>query len=163
MKARLSYYAMGDLVDISLARTLRELVIVALRVLNRMPRPICWVAGPITSGRTGQEENRKRLRDTILRLKVQGKATFNYLPLQKRAMRILRGNGGVALSAAEESRFQERLRDELYAPIFQSGRIDELYLVPRFTGSLNARWMRKFALTHRGMKIKYVPEGFVSK
>ena len=163
MKAKISYYAVDDLVDISNARTLTELVRIALIVLFRMPSPIYWVAGPITSGSRTSKENRCRLHDTILFFKIGKITTLNYLPLQKQAVKILRQEfGDRKLSKMEDYGLQERLRDELYVPIFRSGKIDALCIMPESKMSLNVQWMRGF-FHASGILIKLIPERLIPK
>ncbi len=163
MKKPLSYYGEDDLIDISNAQTLEELVRIALTVLSRMPKPVFWVAGPITSGSRTNEENRKRLRDTIERFKIKGVTVINHLLLQKQATKILKREFGYRkLSKMEEYKLQERLRDKLYAPIFQSGKIDTLCLMPSSERSLNVQWKLGFAHA-KGIPIKSIPEELVPK
>jgi len=148
---KISYYTVDDLADIAEAKTLEKLVVIAITVLSRMPEPIYWVAGPITSGPLSVKENKKRLRDTIERFKIKGLTTLNYLPLRKQAIKILQGQFK-----------QEKLRDKLYAPIFQSGKIEGLCVMPHSEMSLNVQWMRGF-FHASGMTIKKIPERLVPK
>ncbi len=155
MKTKISYYTPEDIVGISEARTVEDLTRIALVVLSRMPKPVYWVAGPITSGQRTARENRKRLRDTILCLKIKGITTLNYLPLQKQATKILRRE-------FEDVKLQEKLRDKLYAPIFRSGKIDGLCVMPQSEKSLNVQWMRGFVHAS-GISVKFIPEKLVPK
>ncbi len=146
-----------DFIRIRSSKTLEELVVIALEVMRRMPPPISWVSGPITSGGRTPEENRRRLKSVILNLKRNGEAVFNYLPFEKQAEKILRrqfGKGrlpGVA---------QHKLLNEFYAPVFGSGYIKKLRLLPRWDSSCNAMWKHAFAKA-RGIPIVYVPKELV--
>jgi hypothetical protein len=62
----------------------------------------------------------------------------------------------------QEHQLQERLRDELYAPIFESGKINELRIMPQSGASFNVQWMRGFA-RGKGITIKHIPEELVPK
>lgn len=148
------YITDRELADLAIARTVGEVAEIALAVLERMPQPVRWVAGPITSGERTPEENRKRLHRTILQYKEVGAITFNYLPFQRQALKIL--------SRAKLENAQERLRDELYAPIFRSGRIAELRIMPNSDASLNVHWMWGFA-SAEGIPIKFIPRELISK
>lgn len=160
---KIIYYELNDLAGVAVAKTIKELISIAFIVLSRMPQPVCWIAGPITSGKRKQEKNRERLRDTICLLKMEGATVFNYLPLQQRAMKILRKEfGDRQPTDAEEYGLQERLRDELYAPIFRSGMIHMLLLMPQSETSLNVHWMRGFAHAV-GIPVKCIPEKIVPK
>ena len=163
MEAKISYYEKSDLISISKAKTLEELVEIGLKVLYRMPRPVYWIAGPITSGPRTEKQNRKRLRNTITYFKMREVTTLNYLPLQKQAVKILEKEwDGRIVSKREEYRLQEKLRDSLYAPIFRSGKIDGLCVMPDSEMSLNVHWIRGFA-HGRGISVKRIPEKLVPK
>lgn len=160
---KISYFTPDDVASIAGTKTIEELVRIVLDVLARMPKPVYWVAGPITSGPLTEKTNRRRLHKTIMELKMEGAAVLNHLPLQAKAMNILRReSGGRHLSKAEEHKLQERLRDEFYAPIFQSGKIGALCLMPNSEGSLNVQWKRGFA-HGRGIPVKKIPEKLVPK
>ena len=163
MRKTMNYFSPDDIDDIAAAEKIEELVSIALSVLDRMPKPVCWVGGPMTTGLRTNEDNKERLRQTILRFKEQGATVFNYLPLQKKAMDILRREfGDEQLLRDQEHQLQERLRDELYAPIFESGKINELRIMPQSGASFNVQWMRGFA-RGKGITIKLIPEELVPK
>jgi len=151
---KMNYLTDDEQAALMVARTMGEIVEIALAVLERMPQPVRWVAGPLTSGRRTAEENRKRLHRTIFHYKEIGATTFNYLPFQRRAMQIA--------SKVQEGGIQERLRDELYAPIFRSGKIAELRIMPGSDASLNVHWMRGFA-SAKGIPIRFIPTELVPK
>ena len=68
---------------------------------------------------------------TILDMKIEGAAAFNYLPLLVQAMNILRrGMGDRTLSRAEEYALQLQLCEEFHAPIFRSQMIDVVCVLP---------------------------------
>jgi len=154
---RLSYLTPGDLIDIADAKGLEELVTIALDVFRRMPKPVTWVAGPISSGGRTPEENRRRLKAVIIRLKMNGETVFNYLPFEKQAEKILRkqfGDGRLPEAA------QRKLLHEFYEPIFRSGYIKKLRLLPRWDRSCNAMWKYAFARAI-GITVVYIPKEIV--
>lgn len=157
---RLSYLTTADIDKLWATMTIAEVVEIALDVLGRMPQPVRWVAGPLTSGRRTPAENRTRLHRMILHYKEENWATFNYLPFQRRAMQILRRRAKGHLSKDDEQQLQEALRDELYAPIFKSGMIAKLYIMPNAGASLNVHWMRGFACA-RNIPTWLIPEELV--
>jgi len=155
---KMSYLRKKDLEYIRTAITLDQLVEKAVEVLDRMPKPVRWIAGPLTSGSRSPAENRERLHCAILRYKVRGVPTFNYLPFERRAKDILEWEAGrgANLSDGQSLKVQERLRDEFYAPIFASGLIGELRIMPGSYASLNVQWMRGYAKA-KGMHIRMIP------
>lgn len=159
---RLVYLTISDLDRMVVARDIEELAAIAIEVLRRLPQPVCWVAGPITSGGRKPEENRRRLSALIFRLKNLGISAFEYVPFQKQAMKLLKREFGKEdLSLGEQRQLQEQLRDRLYVPIFQSGLIAEVRLMPQSESSLNAQWMRGFARCQK-IPIIHVAEEIVA-
>lgn len=154
----MSYLNKVDLEYIRRAVTLNQLVKKAIEVLGRMPKPIRWVAGPLTSGSCSPAENRKRLHCTILRYKVHGIPTFNYLVFERRAKEILEWEivRGMDLTERQRLKVQERLRDEFYAPIFASGLIGELRIMPDSHASFNVQWIRGYAKA-KGIPMRVIP------
>ncbi len=158
-----TYLTDDEKAKLSVARTIGELVEIGLAMLERMPQPVRWVAGPLTSGKRTPQENRRRLNLTIFRSKEVGATTFNYLPFQRRAMQILHQElRGCILTRGEERKLQEQLRDELYVPFFESGKITELCIMPDSEESLNVHWMWGFA-SARHIPRKFIPEHLVPK
>ena len=149
---------MEDIEYIRTAITLGQLARKAIEILGRMPKPIRWVAGPLTSGTRPPSENRERLHRTILQYKVRGTTTFNYLPFERRAKEILKWetSRGMELTKRQRLKTQERLRDEFYAPIFASGLIGELRIMPGSDASLNVQWMKGYAKA-KGINVKEIP------
>jgi hypothetical protein len=160
---KMSYLTNADLGDLQMATTVGDVVKVALVVIDRMPRPIRIVVGPITSGRRTPKENRERLHRTILRYKTSGVTTFNHLPFQRRAMQVLRqALGEGQLSEAEKILLQEQLRDQFYAPLIKSEKIGEVRIMPGSDASLNVHWIRVFA-QKESISIRFIPEELVPK
>ncbi len=159
---RISYLQMKDVEYIRTAVTLKQLAKRAIEVLGRMPKPVRWVAGPLTSGSLSPSENRKRLHRAILRYKVRGTITFNYLPFERRAREILEWetSRGMDFTDRQRLKVQERLRDEFYAPIFASGLVGELRIMPDSDASLNVQWMKGYAKA-KGIGVKDIPPDLV--
>ncbi len=160
---KMIYLSRDDIEFIRNAMSLRQLAGKAIEVMTRMPGPIRWVAGPLTSGTMSPAKNRERLHRTILHYKVRGVPTFNYLPFERRARAILQWEigRGSNLSRKQHLRLQERLRDGFYAPIFASGFVGELRIMPGSDESLNVQWMRGYANAKR-IPTKDISEDLVS-
>jgi hypothetical protein len=160
-KKKMCYLTGANIADVSLAKTLEKLVRLAVGVMMRMPQPVAWVGGPISSGPLTYAENRARMRAVVVSLKKEGVTVFNHLPFEKRAEQLLAEefkksvNGGRLPVQA-----QRELRDDFYVPIFTSGRVRILYLLPDWPFSLNALWQNKFA-EEAGIPVIRVPEDFV--
>jgi hypothetical protein len=162
-KVKMSYITNADLGDLELARTVDDVLKVALTVIERMPKPVRCVIGSLTSGRRTPEENRERLHRVILRYKEGGVATFNHLPFQRRAMQILsREFGGGQLSDSQKMLLQERLRDEFYEPFLKSGKVGQLHIMPGSEASLNVYFMWMFA-TKNKIPVRFIPAELVPK
>ena len=189
---KMSYMTKEDAESLALKRTMPEVFAFAIEVLDRMPQPVRWIAGPITSGTRTAKENRLRLRDTIFSYRENGIVAFNYLPFRVRAMQILSrepvektvwdltkkrsSQSLVWLSKTfhlhwlfgdrffedEDVILQQRLLEELYLPLFKSGKIRKLLIMPGSEASLNVQGLRSFAIAE-DIPIGIIPERLIPK
>lgn len=138
-----------DLEDIRGGQTFEELLVVAKRVIERIPDPAFMVCGPITTGGTGsQMVNVAILASAIAALRAEGKNVFNQLIFEEAMMRI-----------KETPYYRDGLQllEIFYRPLFEGGRFRKFYFVPRWQSSFGARWEHKEA-ERLGIEIVYIPE-----
>lgn len=172
--ARMSYLKFEDARVLMQATSISEVLSVAQEVIGRMPTPIRWIGGPLTSGTNPHEVNRANIHRAILWSKEQGISTFNYLifqkhvlhiarrdfwkrlPLRERVKRRIKHRGRRFLSTEEEYGCQRRLLEEFYTPLFKQAMIGELWLLSGWYASLNAWHLRRFCLEH-GIRVYEVP------
>ena len=142
-----------DLEEIRQAETFEELLVVARRIIERVPNPACMVCGPITTGGMGsQRANVKILTTVIDDLRAEGKNVFNQLIFEAAMMRI------------KETPYYKgalHLLETFYRPVFRSGRLKKLYFVPAWGSSFGASWEHEEA-RRLGIEIVYIPEILIS-
>jgi len=137
------YWTKKDALDAKRAKTFEELAEIALRIIDRIPRPVEMICGPLTSGGLGSfEKNLKVLKKYILLGGKSGLNIFDQMPFEPHLHRIW-----------EESAVKDpnELLESFYGTIFKSRKIKQLDFVPDWRGSIGARWERK---TARKLKIK---------
>lgn len=140
------------------AKTYKELSLIALEIIKKMPKPVAQVLGPISSGGKGSiEENSNELRKFILKLKKEGNTMFNNLPFEKSLLRIRAFGNHLSV---EESNIV--LLEEFYKPLFESGFIKKLFFVPNWESSHGARWEHEKA-KELGIEIIYLDEDFLER
>lgn len=132
------YFTLQDKEILIRAKRFSELYPVARGILERMPKPIGQVCGPISTGGTGsREKNLERMIKTIEALTLQGFIIFNQMPFQDSMARII-------------SFYKEdgpmRLLEEFYLPLFESGLVATLYFLPDWKTSRGASWEHAQAL-----------------
>ena len=133
--------------DIRNARSFYELVVIADDVLTHMKQPIIQVCGPISTGGKGSvKENMLFMAEVINELTNRGLNVFNQLPFERAFDRIMR--------TYKISGYDTPILEEFYGPIFESGKIKEIYLLPGWEKSIGARWEHNYA-KKMGIKIKY--------
>lgn len=132
------YLTQADMKDIEKSETFYELVTVGNRVLNRMGEPIAQVCGPIsTGGNSSVKENLETLANTTELLTKNGINVFNQLQFERAFDRIMRNY--------KTSGYDTPILKEFYGPIFESGRIKIIYLLPGWKDSVGARWEYNYA------------------
>lgn len=110
-----------------------QMLRIALKKLEKLPRPIVQVCGPITTGGKGSiEANIKEFDIAINRLANEGKIVFDQRPFEIPMQRIRESMKDVI--------YAHELLNDFYLPIFESGLIDELYFLEGWEKSTGAKW-----------------------
>ncbi len=113
------------------AKTYNDLLIIALRILDRMPEPRVQICGPISTGGKGSiEANIAEFEKAILYFSAQGENVFDQMPFEEAMQRIKKDVVG----------YDKRLLNEFYLPIFKSGKIKKLLFLPGWKSSEGASW-----------------------
>lgn len=142
------YWTDEDFTYIESIETLKEMYVLAERILSRMPDPIIEVCGPIsTGGRGSVEANLEAFRATICALQDDGKHVFDQTPFEVGFKRVTRN--------LEPGEYMEAILTDFYQPIFESGRISTFYFMPDWQSSKGARWEHEQA-KRLGIEIFYL-------
>ena len=144
-----NYLTESDRDQMKAAQTYEELLAVALDILKRLPQPVGFVCGPVTSGGAGSiEANLKRIEDAIIKLEENGVTIFAQTPFEEEIERLR--------AVYEESRDEyPELLDQFFVPIFSSGLIQTFYFLPDWESSKGATWEHEQA-PKWGVKIVYL-------
>jgi len=135
-----------ELLTIKNAETFNELVSIGITILNRMNQPIAQVCGPISTGGTGSvKKNLDIFSDMIKLLNKKGINVFNQLPFERTFDKIMRNYKIIG--------YDSPILEEFYKPIFKSGKIKKIYLLPGWKKSVGTRWEYNFA---KKLKIEIV-------
>jgi len=136
----LQYWSVEDREELNRARSYSDLLVIAERVIGRMPKPVAQVCGPITTGGLGSfVKNIAVLKKTIETLALAGKSVFDQTPFQEQMQYIKDANGN-------GSDYDHELLREFYQPLFEKKLIDELYFIPGWESSVGTRWEHEEAL-----------------
>lgn len=131
------YWTEEDRADVERATKFGELSVVARRIVARMPEPVFFVCGPISSGGLGSvEANLARFARAIRYLRDREFSVFNQLPFEQALFEIKRSkpaDGGV------------QLLNEFYLPLFESGLIRIMLFMQGWESSFGASWERERA------------------
>ncbi|MBI4268420.1 DUF4406 domain-containing protein [Candidatus Uhrbacteria bacterium] len=139
----------GDEQAIENSQTFQDLLAIALRILERMPRPLVQVSGPITTGGTGSEEaNSLRIHETRKALQDSGHHVFDYMIFQESLMRLR--------DACCTERYCMELMEIFFRGIFESGHISKVFFLPDWESSIGARWERQ-VVSEQGLEIIDIP------
>jgi hypothetical protein len=126
------YWKPEDFEDVKSANSLADILGISLRILGRMPNPVVMVAGPISTGGRGSiQENLKVLEAEIKKVRASGKTVFNQLPFEGKFSELALKSGMIYFSPVLE---------EVYRPIFNSGRLSKIYFIKNWETSTGAKW-----------------------
>lgn len=154
MKRNRHYWTEEDRAALEAAQNFPDLTVIALRVLDRMPKPIAQVCGPISTGGVGNIEGNLVVFDaTIDYLITQGHNVFDQVPFERPVFRIIGENRGTVTN--------NRLLNEFYLPIFESGNVSILYFIHGWESSEGANWEHRQA-ERLGMKIVYLEPNVIT-
>ena len=133
----MEYYRSNDLKHIAEAKSYKELLVVALDVLEKISysspsKPIAMVCGPISNGGTGsRKENLRIFSQAIDRVTSGGLIVFNQMPFEDDMERIYKYDPELQ---------GLRLLEEFYLPIFKTNLISMLLFLPGWQNSVDANW-----------------------
>jgi hypothetical protein len=147
-KETLTYWTEQDWQDLKAATTFTQMYAIAARVMERMPRPLVQVCGPIATGGLGSlEANLGAFNEEIKKLQAQGLYVFDQMPFEMPMQEVKKlGNTGP---------HSQSLLDDFYMPIFKSGNISTAYFMPNWTTSKGATWEHGL-MQELGIEIKYL-------
>ena len=132
------YWEEKDWQDVDNAKSMAALYVVAKRIIERMPKPIVEVCGPIANGGLGSiEANLNAFNETIKKLQKEGLNVFDQMPLEESMQKFKVGN--------DMDKLVESILKDFYMPIFKSGAISAFYFMPGWESSRGAIWEHKIA------------------
>ena len=142
------YWREEDILELEKVDSFAGMLPVAFRVLDRMPRPIAMVCGPMTTGGTGSVlKNMLRFNEAIMLLQAQGIQVFDQMPYENPMERIK-----ATLVSKEYAR---GILDDFYLPVFERGYISKFYFLSGWESSIGATWEHEQAL-RLGVEIEYL-------
>jgi hypothetical protein len=141
------YWDEQDYKDLENAKEYKDLLPIALRVIDKIESPISQVCGPISTGGHGSiKENGKEIIQAIESLRASGKNIFNQMPLEHQIRKIMEN---------DSNEYPYKLLEDVYLPLFKSGKIETLYFVFDWQTSTGAKWEHEQA-QKLGLKIEYL-------
>jgi len=143
-----NYWKEKDWNDLDNSKSIKDLYIIASRILERMPKNLSEVCGPISTGGKGNvQDNLLEFNKRIIELQQKGFNVFDQMPFEDPMHRMM-------LNFSKEE-YMENILTDFYLPIFESGRIAELYFLPDWKSSHGANWEHEQA-KRLGIKIVYI-------
>ncbi len=121
-----------DLSAIEESSSFEDLLKIAFAIIKKMSKPVIQVCGPISSAGDGVDRNLKAIEDKINTLEAEGKSVFNQLIFERAFDRIL--------NVANHQGYDMPILEGFYGPLFKSGLIDRIHLLPGWSSSIGARW-----------------------
>lgn len=126
------YWTPEDVQELKDAKNYHDLVIIALRVLDRMPQPVVQICGPLTTGGLGSfEANAAEFDKAIFFFSQKGECIFDQMPFEEPMQRFKKDviDG-----------YDNRILEHFYLPLFRSGKIKKCKFLPDWKSSHGATW-----------------------
>ena len=147
------YWTLEDIQALDDAKTYNDLLVIALRILGKMPEFIIQMCGPISTGGKGTvEANIAEFDKAIYHFTNQGENVFDQMPFEVPMQRIKKDVKG----------YDKRILNEFYLPIFKSGKIKKLIFLPDWKSSKGARWEHRQA-KKLGIEIVHLKKNWQTK
>lgn len=126
------YTTEGDIVAITSSNSFEEVVLIAEKILARLPKPIGQVCGPISTGnKLTPVENLVNIHRAITIFQQGGLIIFSQIPFERAFDKIL---------GDYHSGYDTPILQEFYHPLFRQKLIDYLIFLPGWEHSIGARW-----------------------
>lgn len=128
--------------------SLPEMYDIAVNIIEKMPKPIIQVCGPITTGGVGNVSgNLKELNNKIFELQNNGLSIFDQSVFEDTTQKLT--------EKLSKNEYFADVLTEFYLPLFEKGYIEELYFLPDWQTSKGATWEHEQA-KRLGLKIVYI-------
>jgi hypothetical protein len=142
------YWEEKDWEDLKKAESIKDLYLIAERIINRMPKPMVQVCGPIATGGLGSiEANLNAFNETIIDLQNKGVNVFDQMPFEDPMQKLK------TKMSTEEC--VNSILNDFYLPIFNIGHISSFYFMPGWESSNGANWEHERA-KELGIEIIYL-------
>jgi hypothetical protein len=143
------YWTKEDWKDLEKISSFLDMQVIAKRVLDRIPRPVAGVCGPIaeTGGLHSVEANLNVFNNTIIQLQKTGLKIFDQMPFENKIQELK--------AKMNREDFLRELNDDFYMPIFESKIVSTFYFIPGWETSNGAKFEHEKA-KELGIKIVYL-------
>lgn len=129
----LSYWTKEDFAELNAATSPKEMLPIAMRIIDKMPDPIVQVCGPIGTGGLGNvTANLVAFNTNILFLQKKGLSVFDQMPFEEPIQKLK--------ERLHSGHYLSEILTDFYLPLFKSGRIKTLYFMKGWETSYGARW-----------------------
>jgi len=143
------YWTKEDWEDLEKVSNFLDMQVIAKRVLDRIPKPVAGVCGPIaeTGGLHSVEANLNVFNNAIIQLQKTGLRIFDQMPFEDKMQELK--------AKMNHEDFLRELNDDFYMPIFKSKIVSTFYFIPGWETSNGAKFEHEKA-KELGIKIVYL-------
>lgn len=143
------YWTKEDWENLEKISSFLDMQVIAKKVLDRIPRPVAGVCGPIaeTGGLHSIEANLNVFNNTIIQLQKTGLRIFDQMPFENKMQELK--------AKMNREDFLRELNDDFYMPIFKSKIVSTFYFIPGWETSNGAKFEHEKAKEF-GIKIVYL-------
>lgn len=146
-KETLKFWNEKDFADLEKAKSIKDLYVIADRIIDRMPKPIIQVCGPLSTGGKSVEENLLFFKNSIKKLQEKNLYVFDQMPFEPSMHQLILKHS--------KDKYMEDILNDFYLPIFESKKISKLCFLPGWQLSYGASWEHEQA-ERLGLTIEYL-------
>lgn len=129
-----TYWEEKDWQDLNNVESVSDFYVIAKRIINRMPKNLVQVCGPIGTGGLGSKEaNLNAFNETIKDLQRKGLNVFDQMPFEAPMQELKE-------KVMPNGEYFESILTDFYQPLFESSVIYKFCFMPNWQSSKGANW-----------------------
>lgn len=131
------YWSFEDRLSLSKAKTFVDLAILAISIIQRMPKGVQMVSGPITTGGFKDiDQNRRVFEKVIEILSERGVNIFSQMPFEEKIVELAK----IWQAENPEEEYCMPILNDFYEAVFSSGLVSDLNFIFDWESSFGAKW-----------------------
>ena len=135
----LKYWTHNDLLTLEKVTSFSKMGDIGIEILQKMPKPIVQICGPVSTGKTGSiEQNIQRLQQAAVYLESRGYYVFRQGIFEAKISELIK-------KYHSQKTYCKDTLEIFYRKLFVSRLINSFYFLPGYEDSIGSLWEEDFA------------------